>query len=88
LPMIDPVIDASLKKDIEGGQIGKVFHMEAEYLHQIRDLLYDKDTGAVRWRMNRPPLHYCSHSLGPLLMLLKDDHIVRATGSPPPAGIL
>jgi predicted dehydrogenase len=69
------------KKDIEGGRIGKVFHMEAEYLHQIRDLLYDEGTGAVRWRMNRPPLHYCSHSLGPLLMFLGDDRIVRATGS-------
>ncbi|MEM2961100.1 MAG: hypothetical protein QXU67_05785, partial [Candidatus Bathyarchaeia archaeon] len=30
---------------------------------------------------NRPPIHYCSHSLGPLLMFLKDDYIVRATGS-------
>jgi len=69
------------KKIIEGGQIGNVFHMEAEYLHQIRDLLYNRDTGVVYWRMNRPPLHYCSHSLGPLLMFLRDDHIVRATGS-------
>jgi len=66
---------------VEGGEIGKVYYMEAEYLHEIRDLLYDRGTGGVYWRMNRPPLHYCSHSLGPLLMLLKDDHIVRATGS-------
>lgn len=69
------------KKTVEGGQIGKVYYMEAEYLHEIRELLYNKETGNVHWRMNRPPLYYCSHSLGPLLMFLKDDYIVRATGS-------
>jgi predicted dehydrogenase len=69
------------RKMIEEGKVGKVFHMEAEYLHEIRDLLYNKETGELYWRMNRPPLHYCSHSLGPLLMFLRDDYIVRATGS-------
>lgn len=73
---------------VDGGQIGKVYYMEAEYLHEIRDLLCDRGTGRAYWRMNRPPLHYCSHSLGPLLMLLKDDYIVRATGSGKRADII
>jgi predicted dehydrogenase len=69
------------KRIIQGGGIGNVFYMEAEYLHEIRNLLYNKGTGELFWRMKRPPIHYCSHSLGPLLMFLKDDYVVRATGS-------
>jgi len=69
------------KSIIEKAVIGEVYYMEAEYLHEIRNLLYNKSTGEIYWRMKRPPLHYCSHSLGPLLMFLKDDYVVRATGS-------
>ncbi|MBO3803636.1 MAG: Gfo/Idh/MocA family oxidoreductase [Candidatus Brockarchaeota archaeon] len=66
---------------IERGELGNVYYMEAEYLHEIRDLLYNRSTGETYWRMNRPPLHYCSHSLGPLLTFLGGDYVVRATGS-------
>jgi predicted dehydrogenase len=67
------------KKTIGAGRIGEVFYAECEYLHPIRHLLVDPSTGAPRWRANRPPLHYCSHSLGPVLELT-GDRIVRAMG--------
>lgn len=59
---------------IKSGKIGTPFYAEADYLHEIRGLVDGK------WRANRAPLHYCSHSLGPILMWM-DDHIVRCTAS-------
>ncbi|MBQ4088004.1 MAG: Gfo/Idh/MocA family oxidoreductase [Clostridia bacterium] len=61
-------------KDIKAGKIGTPFYAEADYVHEIRTLVDGK------WRANRAPLHYCSHSLGPLLMWM-DDYIVRCTAS-------
>lgn len=61
-------------KDIKAGKIGTPFYAEADYVHEIRSLVDGK------WRANRAPLHYCSHSLGPILMWM-DDHIVRCTAS-------
>jgi len=68
------------KNIVQKGRIGKVYYAEGEYVHEIRDRIINPETGESYWRANRPPLHYCSHSLGPLLMLL-DDRIVKATGS-------
>lgn len=62
------------KKWIEAGRIGTPFYAEADYVHEIRHLVADK------WRANRAPMHYCSHSLGPLLYWM-DDYVVRATAS-------
>ena len=62
------------------GRFGSVFHAEAEYIHAIPELIWDKATGQRRWRAQRPPLHYCSHSLGPLLDLMQD-RIAAATGA-------
>jgi len=59
---------------IKSGKIGKPFYAEADYLHEIRSLVDGK------WRANRAPLHYCSHSLGPILMWM-DDYVVRCTAS-------
>ncbi|MDI4645029.1 Gfo/Idh/MocA family protein [Cohnella hashimotonis] len=67
------------KQWIRQGLIGTVFHAECEYVHDIRSRIIDPDTGFVYWRNERPPLHYCSHSLGPILEML-DDRIVRAMG--------
>lgn len=61
-------------KWIKAGNIGTPFYAEADYVHEIRSLVDGK------WRQNRAPLHYCSHSLGPVLMWM-DDHIVRCTAS-------
>ena len=61
-------------RHIKAGKIGTPIYAEADYVHEIRELVNGK------WRANRAPLHYCSHSLGPLLMWM-DDHIVRCTAS-------
>lgn len=68
------------EKMIQEGKLGKIFYAEAEYVHQIRGLLRDPGTGELLWRASRPPILYCSHCMGPLLMLL-DDRVVKATGS-------
>ena len=65
---------------IRDGLIGQVFYAEGQYVHAIRDRIINPKTGQRYWRDNRPPLHYCSHSLGPILDIL-DDRIVRVTGS-------
>jgi len=65
---------------IRQGKLGGVFYAEAEYVHEIEDLLIDRGTGAYHWRHERPPIWYCAHCIGPLLMLM-DDRIVQACGS-------
>lgn len=64
---------------VASGRLGEVLYAEGEYVHDIRSLVYDPATRTRRWRAQRAPLHYCSHSLGPLLTIL-DDRIVRASG--------
>lgn len=61
-------------KDIKAGKIGVPFYAEADYVHEIRPMISGK------WRENRAPLHYCTHSLGPVLKWM-DDYIVRCTAS-------
>ncbi len=69
----------SWKQIITAGRLGHIHYAEAEYLHEITDLLVDPVTGKRHWRYTRPPILYCAHCLGPLLMLM-DDYIVKATG--------
>lgn len=64
---------------VQAGDLGRVLYAECEYLHPIPQLIYDKQAGADRWRANRAPLHYCSHSLGPILTIT-GDRVVRACG--------
>lgn len=67
------------KDYVDRDLLGHIHYAEAEYVHEIRQLVIDKD-GNNLWRTQRAPLHYCSHSLGPLLLWL-DDYIVRCTAS-------
>jgi predicted dehydrogenase len=62
------------KKLIDAGNLGRLHYAEADYVHEIRSRVADK------WRAGRPPLAYCSHSLGPLLYWM-DDYIVKATAA-------
>lgn len=62
------------KHHIDKGRIGTPFYAEADYVHEIRDRVANK------WSANRAPIHYCSHSLGPILHWM-DDYVVRATAS-------
>lgn len=62
------------KKYVEQGRIGHIHYAEADYVHEIRGLVSEK------WRAGRAPIHYCSHSLGPILFWM-DDYVVRTTAS-------
>jgi predicted dehydrogenase len=62
------------------GRLGDIFYAEAEYIHELHNMIYNPQTGERYWRADRPPIYYCSHSLGPLLMLM-EDRIVQATGA-------
>jgi predicted dehydrogenase len=68
------------KRLIDEGRLGQIFYAEAEYIHEIVRLLVDVGTGRLFWRNERPPIWYCAHCLGPLLMLM-DDRVVKATGA-------
>ena len=75
------------KKIVQEGNLGRIFYAEGEYMHQIKRLLRNPETGELMWRANRPPIHYCTHSLGPLLMIM-DDRVVKATASGREANIM
>lgn len=53
------------------GRIGSLMYAEAEYVHDVRTL-WTNAAGKPTWRATMPPIHYCSHSLGPLLMITGD----------------
>jgi len=65
---------------VQAGRLGDIFYGECEYVHNISSLVYDPVTQTQRWRANRAPLHYCSHSLGPVLEIT-GDRIIRAMGA-------
>lgn len=50
------------------GLLGEFMYAEAEYIHEIGSLLRDAE-GRPTWRASLPPIYYCTHSLGPLLMI-------------------
>jgi len=64
---------------VEAGRLGEIYYAEGEYIHEILDLLKDPQTGQFRWRHERPPIWYCAHTLGPILLLMQD-RIVEACG--------
>lgn len=66
------------KKTIEQGKIGRIIYAEAEYMHNLRDMILDSKTNKTKWRAQRAPIHYCSHSLGPILYWA-DDYIIKTT---------
>lgn len=50
------------------GLFGEPFYLEAEYVHDIRNLLI-----STPWRATFASIKYCTHSLGPLLRLIDED---------------
>ncbi len=67
------------KKIVDSGKLGEIVYAEGEYIHEIVDLLVDKKTGGYFWRHERPPIWYCAHTLGPILMLM-NDRVVKGCG--------
>jgi len=68
----------SWKEMYAQGLLGQFQYAEAEYIHDVRLLMRDED-GRVTWRGRLPPIHYCTHSLGPLLWVT-GDRCITATG--------
>ena len=66
------------KREVDAGRLGDIFYAEAEYVHDCGSLMTDAE-GNRTWRASMPPIHYCTHSLGPLL-LWTGDRCVRASG--------
>lgn len=62
----------------ESGEMGKLIYAEAEYVHDCRGIMRNPD-GTPTWRASMPPIHYCTHSLGPLLFIT-GDRCVTAVG--------
>ena len=54
---------------VERGLIGKIIYAESQYVHDLRDRLRDA-SGQLTWRAHLPPIHYCTHEIGPILALL------------------
>lgn len=50
------------------GFLGKPYYLEAEYIHDCRNLW-----PATPWRRTMMPITYCTHSLGPLLRIIDED---------------
>lgn len=71
---------------VRSGRIGAVYFAEGEYIHDCRKLFADRDDGLgggvdglPTWRAALPPIHYCTHELGPILMMTADP-VVEAVG--------
>jgi predicted dehydrogenase len=60
------------------GLLGQFMYAEAEYVHDVRTLLRDAQ-GRPTWRASLPPIHYCTHSLGPLLKVT-GERCISASG--------
>lgn len=63
---------------IDEGNVGSIHYAEAEYVHDCGPLFTDA-SGSLTWRASLPPIHYCTHSLGPLLAWT-GDRCVSVTG--------
>ena len=55
------------------GLLGEPYYMEAEYIHSSR-MKPEVNPIMVHspWRRTLPPIRYCTHSLGPLLRIMKE----------------
>ena len=69
------------KKMWRAGALGDLIHGEAEYIHDVRTLMTDEQ-GQPTWRTTLPPIHYLTHSLGPLLWI-SGARVRRAVALPP-----
>jgi len=75
----------TMLKMVREGKIGELTYAEAEYIHDLRGLLNRPDgmgggvAGKPSWRAALPPIYYCTHDLGPILMMM-EDRVVSAGG--------
>jgi len=71
---------------VKAGQIGRPVYIEGEYIHGCRRLMHNRFDGRTpgaetgpTWRATLPPIHYCTHDLGPALEIM-DTRCVTACG--------
>lgn len=71
---------------VKAGRVGELFYAEGEYIHDCRSLMVDRPdglgggaAGKPTWRAGLPPIQYCTHDLGPILMMM-EDRVVSASG--------
>ena len=66
---------------VKEGKLGRIYYAEGEYVHDCRSLFTNRDdglgdgggvAGKPSWRAALPPIRYCTHELGPLLMMTAD----------------
>lgn len=69
------------KHMLQDGQLGDIWYAEAEYLHNVTQLMKDKD-GKPTWRANYNAIQYLTHDLGPLLYMM-DDTCTSVSGFAP-----
>lgn len=69
------------KEMYENGDIGEIFYAEAEYLHNVVDLMRDEN-GNPTWRAKYDAIKYLTHDLGPLLYIM-NDRVVSVSGFAP-----
>lgn len=69
------------KSIYEKGLIGQCWYAEGEYLHNVEELMVDKNNEPT-WRASYDAIKYLTHDLGPLLYML-DDECVMANGFRP-----
>ena len=69
------------KAMVEHGLIGDIWYAESEYLHNVTELMRDRD-GRPTWRSSYDAIKYLTHNLGPLLYL-SGDACVTASGFAP-----
>lgn len=53
----------------EQGMIGKYIYGECEYVHDIREYMHTLTNGPDHWRNWLPSTYYCTHSIGPVIMI-------------------
>lgn len=66
------------KQMIAEGRIGQPIYAEGEYVHDCRSLMVAAD-GQKTWRASMPPIHYVTHSLGPIVQMM-NGRCVSAVG--------
>lgn len=59
------------KRLYDSGELGGVWYMEAEYLHNVTALMKNAD-GSPTWRASLDAVKYLTHDLGPLLYITGD----------------
>jgi predicted dehydrogenase len=72
----------SWREMVRQGRLGQIIYGEAEYISGAipgGPTLRRTADGKPTWRAFHPPIHYCTHSLGPILSLT-DDRCVTAVG--------